>query len=201
MSDHEIRGPAVGLRHLPVDGNLGVGVGRQLLDGGHRIAVEVCDQGFNDGQRIRRQIGVVVMHEIVLVNRQLGLLAAILVLHPDVMLGTASAAAAPRFRQRHVRCLRTREEIGIVVLRTMEQLERVAPEEMDRIVRHQFRHRAGRGLHVVRHDAIIVIRSQRRVVAGRTRRETVIVFDAVAGDVVEDLQISCEVGNDFNEAR
>jgi len=32
-------------------------------------------------------------------------------------------------------------------------------------------------------------------------RETVIVLDAVAGDVVEDLKISCEVGNDFNEAR
>jgi len=32
-------------------------------------------------------------------------------------------------------------------------------------------------------------------------RETVIVLDAVAGDVVEYLQISCEVGNDFNEAR
>ncbi len=49
VGGQEIRGPAIGLRHLPVDGNLGVGVGRQLLDGGHRIAVEMCDQGFNHG--------------------------------------------------------------------------------------------------------------------------------------------------------
>ena len=141
------------------------------------------------------------MHEVVLVNRQLGLLAAILVFHPDVVLDTASAAAAQRFQQRHARRRRTREEIEILVLRTVEQLERAAPEEMDRIVRHQFRHRARRSLHVVGHEAIIVIRPQRRVVAGRTGRETLIVCDAVAGDVVEDVQISCEVGNYFNEAR
>ena len=140
------------------------------------------------------------MHEVVLVNRQLGLLAAVLVVHPDVMLATASAAAH-RFRQRYVRCLRTRKEIGIVVQWTTEQLERAASGEMDRIVRHQLRHWACRGVHVIRRETKIVIRSQRRVVVGRTRRETVIVFDAVAGDVVEDLQISCEMGNDFDEAR
>ena len=54
VGNQEIRGAAVGLRHLPVDRNLGVGVGRQLLDGSHRIAVEAIDQGFNHGQCIRR---------------------------------------------------------------------------------------------------------------------------------------------------
>jgi hypothetical protein len=54
VRDHEIGRAAVGLRHLPVDRNLGVGIGRQLLDGGHRIAVEAIDQGFNHGQCIRR---------------------------------------------------------------------------------------------------------------------------------------------------
>ena len=94
VSNQEIGRAAVGLRHLPVGGNLGVGIGRQLLDGGHRIAVEACDQGLNREQGIRRQIGVVIMHEVVLMNRQLGLRAAILIFHPDVMLGTASATAA-----------------------------------------------------------------------------------------------------------
>jgi hypothetical protein len=84
---------------------------------------------------------------------------------------------------------------------TVEQLERAASDEMDRIVRHRFRHRARRSLHVVGCEAIIVIRPQRRVVVGRTVHETVIVLDAVASDVVKDLQISCEMGNDFNEAR
>jgi len=37
------------------------------------------------------------------VNRQLGLLAAILVFHPDVMLDTASATAPHRLQQRHAR--------------------------------------------------------------------------------------------------
>jgi hypothetical protein len=54
VTDQEIGRAAIGLRHLPVDGNLGVGIGRQLLDGGHRIAVEAFDQGFNHGQSIRR---------------------------------------------------------------------------------------------------------------------------------------------------
>ena len=54
VRDHKIGRAAIGLRHLPVDGNLGVGVGGQLLDGGHRIAVEACDQGLNRGQGIGR---------------------------------------------------------------------------------------------------------------------------------------------------
>ena len=159
-------------------------------------------RGCNRGQGIRRQIDVVIMHEVVLMNRQLGLRAAILVFHPDVMFDAASpaTAAARRFRQRHVRRRRTRKEIEIVVLWT-KQLERTASDEMDRIVRHRLRHRAGRGLHVFRHDAIIVIRPKRGVIVGRTGRETLVVLDAVARDVVEDLQISCEVRNYLNEAR
>ena len=150
VSDQEILSAAIGLRHLPVGGNLGVGIGRQMLDGGHRIAVEARDQGLDDGQGICRQIDVVIMHEVVLVNRQLGLLAAILVLHPDVKVeATTAAAAACRHRRRYARCRQRRGEIEIVVLRAMKQLERTASDEMDRIVRHQLRRRARRNLHVV----------------------------------------------------
>src|SRR2546429_8564887 len=84
---------------------------------------------------------------------------------------------------------------------TMEQLERKASGEMGRTVRHQFRHGASRRVHVVRREPIIVSWPQRRVIVGRTVRETVIVLDAVAGDILENLQISCEVGDNFNKAR
>ena len=75
-------------------------------------------------------------HEVVLVDRKLGLLAAILVFHLDVMLGAAAAAAATGVRQRDVRIQRRREEIIIVgVLRITKQLERPAAEHIHRIVR------------------------------------------------------------------
>ena len=94
VSGHELHRAAVVLRHPPVGGNLGVGIGHQMLNGGHRIIVEGRDQGFHDRQGFRRQIGVVVDHEVVLVDRKLRLLAAVLVFHPDVMLGAAAATAA-----------------------------------------------------------------------------------------------------------
>ncbi len=140
------------------------------------------------------------MHQVVLVKRQLGLFAAILVLHPDVMLDT-TCAAAHRFRQREARCLRTGKEVEILVLRTVGQFERTGPGEMHEIVGHQFRHRPCERLHVVRHDAIIVTRPKRGVIIGRTRRKTLVVLNSIAGDIVEDLQISCEVRNYFYEAR
>ena len=118
VSLHEIGHGAISVRrHLPVDWDLRASIGRQLLDGGQHIAVELREQGLDHGQGIRRQIGVVIMHEVVLMNRQLGLRTAILIFHPDVMLGTASSTPANgRFRQRHVRRRRARKEIGIVVL-------------------------------------------------------------------------------------
>jgi hypothetical protein len=73
--------------------------------------------------------------------------------------------------------------------------------EVLEIVRYRCRPRAAHGLHVVRHNAIIVIRPKRGVIVGRTGRETLIVMETVAGDIVENLQISCEVGNYLNEAR
>ena len=36
---------AIGLRHPPLGGNLGVGIGHQMLYGGHRIAVEGLIEG------------------------------------------------------------------------------------------------------------------------------------------------------------
>ena len=201
VSDQEILGAAVGLRHLPVGGNLGVGVGHQMLDGGHRIAVEARDQGLEDGQCICRQIDVVVMHEVELVNRQLGLLAAILVVHPDVKVeATTAAAAGCRHRRRYAQRRQRRGGIEIVLFRALKQLERTAPHEMDRIVRHRLRRRAPRNLHVVGDEVKIVVRPQRRVVVGLMLHQTLIVQDAVAGDILKNFQIAGEVGDDFDKA-
>ena len=115
----EIRHAGIVLRHPPAGGNFGVGVGHQLLDGGHRIAVELHDQGRGDDHCFRRQIGVVVMHEIVLVDRELGLRAAVLICHPDLQFASTSAAtaatAAARYRQRDLRVQRRWKEIKIGV--------------------------------------------------------------------------------------
>lgn len=82
---------------------MGIGIVGHLLNGGQRIAIKAQAVGRKNGAR--RQHGDVVEHHIVLVDFDFALLVARLVLHPDMMVDTASAAPTTRDRQQDVRKL------------------------------------------------------------------------------------------------
>jgi hypothetical protein len=82
-----------------------------------------------------------------------------------------------------------------------QSLDRMNAGQMSRVVRNQFRNRACQRFHVVRREGRIVNGPKRGVVIRRAGPEGLIIFDPVAGDVLKDLQISCEMRNDFDEAR
>ncbi len=89
----------------------------------------------------------------------------------------------------------------IRVLRIMGQLERTAVKHVHGIVSYQRRHGPAVRVQVVRRERMIVIRSRGCVVVGTTGRARLIVLEPLAGDVLEDLQISCEVRNYLFDAR
>ncbi len=181
---------------------MGVGVVGHLLDGGHRIGIKL--QGLAVGKHgTRRQHGDVVEHDVLLMDFDFALLDARLVHHLDMMLDTDSAAAArtTSHRQQDVRKRRRWKGIRLRWRQIAQMLDRIKAGQMKRIVRYRVRRRACEDVHVVRRERMIVIGTRRGVVIRRAGHQGLIVLDAVAGDVLKDPQITCEMRNDFDEAR